>query len=300
MNLRQKRDIRRLARQIIQIIFFLWMRALYTSAFSGVRYVIEQIRAGKPIEQNAFLVMLIALCGLTILFGRFFCGYACAFGTLGDGMYALSQWVQKKLKKKLPWVSEETGRKLQKMKYIVLLVLMLIYALGFTKKFHGTSPWEVFSMLYTGKIPDLGYLAGWVIFVLILVGMCLKERFFCQYLCPMGAIFAWLPVLPFSVLDRDRSNCIASSLYERNSAVICASRSPPINNTVRSYPSRFNRITTRAKRVCRFTGSIRARLISTRVLFVCLYCLNCSLTSSETSIPASTLRPLKIIGASIP
>ena len=241
MNLRQKRDIRRLARQIIQIIFFLWMPALYTSAFSGVRYVIEQIRAGKPIEQNAFLVMLIALCGLTILFGRFFCGYACAFGTLGDGMYALSQWVQKKVKnkngrffcgyacafgtlgdgmyalsqwvqkkvkKKLPWVSEETGRKLQKMKYIVLLVLMLIYALGFTKKFHGTSPWEVFSMLYTGKIPDASYLAGWVIFVLILVGMCLKERFFCQYLCPMGAIFAWLPTLPFSVLDRDRSNCI--------------------------------------------------------------------------------------------
>lgn len=132
MNLRQKRDLRRLTRQIIQIIFFLWMPALYTSAFSGVRYVIEQIRAGKPIEQNAFLVMLIALCGFTILFGRFFCGYACAFGTLGDGMYALSQWVQK-IKKKLPWVSEEIGRKLQKMKYIVLLVLMLIYALGFTK-----------------------------------------------------------------------------------------------------------------------------------------------------------------------
>ena len=113
MNLRQKRDIRRLARQIIQIIFFLWMPALYTSAFSGVRYVIEQIRAGKPIEQNAFLVMLIALCGLTILFGRFFCGYACAFGTLGDGMYALSQWVQSvislnadlciRIYKKVPW-----------------------------------------------------------------------------------------------------------------------------------------------------------------------------------------------------
>ena len=62
MNLRQKRDLRRLTRQIIQIIFFLWMPALYTSAFSGVRYVVEQIRAGKPIEQNAFLVMLIALC----------------------------------------------------------------------------------------------------------------------------------------------------------------------------------------------------------------------------------------------
>ena len=96
----KKKDIRRLTRQIIQIVFFLWMPALYTSAFSGVRYVIEKIRAGEVIEQNAFLVMLIALCGFTILFGRFFCGYACAFGTLGDGMFALSQWVQKKLKRK--------------------------------------------------------------------------------------------------------------------------------------------------------------------------------------------------------
>lgn len=204
----QKREIRRLTRQIIQIVFFLWMPALYTSAFSGVRYVIERIRAGEPIEKNAFLVMFIALCGFTILFGRFFCGYACAFGTLGDGVFALSQWVQKKLKKKLPKIPEEIGKRLQKIKYILLIVLMLIYALGFAKKFQGTSPWEVFSMLYTGKIPDPTYLIGWILFVVILVGMCVKERFFCQYLCPMGAVFAWLPVLPFSVLDRDRSQCI--------------------------------------------------------------------------------------------
>ena len=105
----QKREIRRLTRQIIQITFFLWMPALYTSAFSGVRYVIERIREGEPIEKNAFLVMLIALCGFTILFGRFFCGYVCAFGTLGDGMFALSQWVQKKVKKKLPKIPEEIG-----------------------------------------------------------------------------------------------------------------------------------------------------------------------------------------------
>ena len=60
MNLRQKRDLRRLTRQIIQIIFFLWMPALYTSAFSGVRYVIEQIRAGKPIEHYVDLPFCLA------------------------------------------------------------------------------------------------------------------------------------------------------------------------------------------------------------------------------------------------
>lgn len=202
------RDRNRLVRQIIQIIFFLWMPALYTSAFSGIRYVIEQIRAGQPIEKNGFLTMLIVLCGFTIIFGRFFCGYICAFGTLGDGMYALSQWIQKKIKKKIPWVSTEISRKFQKTKYLLLIILIVIYGLGFTKRFQGTSPWEVFSMLYTGKIPDVTYFVGWILFVMILIGMCVKERFFCQYLCPMGAVFSWLPVLPTSVLDRNRDQCI--------------------------------------------------------------------------------------------
>lgn len=202
------RDRNRLVRQIIQIVFFLWMPALYTSAFSGIRYVIEQIRAGQPIEKNGFLTMLIVLCGFTIIFGRFFCGYICAFGTLGDGMYALSQWIQKKIKKKIPWVSTEISRKFQKTKYLLLIILIVIYGLGFTKRFQGTSPWEVFSMLYTGKIPDVTYFVGWILFVMILIGMCVKERFFCQYLCPMGAVFSWLPVLPTSVLDRDRDQCI--------------------------------------------------------------------------------------------
>ena len=208
LTAKERKKIHTWLRALIQLLYFIFIPSVYTAAFAGVKYIFTQIGAGEKVAMTSFVTVLLVICLYTMVFGRFFCGYACAFGTLGDGMYALSQWVQKKVKKKLPWVSEETGRKLQKMKYIVLLVLMLIYALGFTKKFHGTSPWEVFSMLYTGKIPDASYLAGWVIFVLILVGMCLKERFFCQYLCPMGAIFAWLPTLPFSVLDRDRSNCI--------------------------------------------------------------------------------------------
>lgn len=206
----KKRDLNRIIRQLIQIVFFLWMPALYTSAFSGVRYVLEQIRAGAPIEKNGFLVMLIALCGFTIVFGRFFCGYICAFGSLGDGMYALFQWIWKKCKKKkkLPWFSVEMGRKLQKIKYLLLLALIGIYGFGLTERFRGSSPWEVFSMLYSGKIPDVTYLVGWILFFLILTGMCLKERFFCQYLCPMGGIFSWMPVFPVSVLDRNREQCI--------------------------------------------------------------------------------------------
>lgn len=204
----KKKDKRIWLRQIIQIIFLLWLPALFTSAFSAVRYMTGQIRAGEPIEANGFMMALAALCGFTVIFGRYFCGYICAFGSLGDGVYALSQTVQKKAKKKLRWVSEKRSRQMQKLKYLLLIALLFVYGFGLTERFQGSSPWEVFSMLYTGKIPDGSYFLGWLLFVIILFGMCVKERFFCQYLCPMGAVFSWLPVLPFSVLRRDRKQCI--------------------------------------------------------------------------------------------
>ena len=45
--------------------------------------------------------------------------------------------------------------------------------------------------------------------VLILVGMCTQERFFCQFLCPMGAVFALMPILPSALFKRERSKCPA-------------------------------------------------------------------------------------------
>ena len=208
MNLRQKRDLRRLTRQIIQIIFFLWMPALYTSAFSGVRYVIEQIRAGKPIEQNAFLVMMIALCGFTILFGRFFCGFACAFGSLGDAVRALYVFICKKLKKKPITMKAAVVKKLKVVKYFVLAIIAVTCFTGVYSKAKGFSPWDVFSMLHARNFKLGGYTLGVVLLVLIVIGMCFQERFFCRVLCPMGAVFSLLPVLPIFSYSRSKAGCI--------------------------------------------------------------------------------------------
>ena len=72
----------------------------------------------------------------------------------------------------------------------------------------GQAPWDVFSMIRAGNFKLGGYIVGLLILILILVGMCLEERFFCRNLCPMGAVFSLLPVLPFFALHRDRENCI--------------------------------------------------------------------------------------------
>ena len=48
-----------------------------------------------------------------------------------------------------------------------------------------------------------------LLLLLIMIGMCTQERFFCQFLCPMGAIFAIMPIAPSALFNRDRSTCPA-------------------------------------------------------------------------------------------
>jgi ferredoxin len=45
------------------------------------------------------------------------------------------------------------------------------------------------------------------VLVLILIGMCTQERFFCQFLCPMGAVFAMMPILPSALFNRNKEKC---------------------------------------------------------------------------------------------
>ena len=149
-----------------------------------------------------------AECNLE-LFGRHFCGYACAFGSLGDALYELTAFIRAKCfgKKKKHGYPEEWVHRLQKVKYVILAFLLLSCITGFYSKLQGMSPWDVFSMLTTGRLPKSTYIVGTVLLILIMVGMCTQERFFCQFLCPMGAVFAIMPVIPGALFKRNRQNC---------------------------------------------------------------------------------------------
>ena len=48
----------------------------------------------------------------------------------------------------------------------------------------------------------------YALLTILMIGMCVQERFFCRFFCPMGAVFSLLPALPFLTLARDRENCI--------------------------------------------------------------------------------------------
>ena len=86
----------------VQVFFFLTMPGAFVAGFSGVKHLFQWIGAGELLRLDSFVLSLIGLCGFTVLFGRFFCGYVCAFGGLGDFVYWLSGLVQKKLLHRKP------------------------------------------------------------------------------------------------------------------------------------------------------------------------------------------------------
>lgn len=207
-NLKNRKKLRRYVRALIQLVFFVLMPSAFTAAFSGIKYIFTQIGAGAAIELTSFVSVLLVLILYTIVFGRFFCGFACAFGSLGDAVHALYVWVAKKLKKKPIRLSAKLNVGLQYVKYLVLLLIVALCFTGLYASIRGVSPWDVFSMIHAGNFRLSGYAVGIVLLVLILVGMCVQERFFCRYLCPMGAVFAMLPAIPLFSLYRERTNCI--------------------------------------------------------------------------------------------
>ena len=195
-------------RALIQLLYFLFIPSVYTAAFAGVKYIFTQIGAGEKIAMTSFVTVLLVICLYTMVFGRFFCGFACAFGAFGDALHALYTKACKKMKKKSVKIPEKAVGILSYMKYLVLLLIVLLCYAGVYGKAQGTSPWDVFSMIHAGNFRLEGYVIGLAILLLLMVGMCVQERFFCRFFCPMGAVFSILPVLPFSTLRRDRSECI--------------------------------------------------------------------------------------------
>lgn len=201
---------RALTRAAVQALFFVSMPGAFVAGFNGIKYIFHMMGIGSVLEINSFVMALIGLAIFTVLFGRFFCGFVCAFGSLGDLVYWLSGLFQKKIlkKRKQYFLPKKAVHILQKLKYINLAFIILMTAAGKMGLLKGTSPWDVFSRLTALKLPEQGYQIGILFLILILIGMAVQSRFFCQFLCPLGAFFAILPILPFAQLHRDPENCL--------------------------------------------------------------------------------------------
>ena len=195
-------------RAVIQLAAFLLMPGLFITVFGAIRGIFTSLIGGTFLwEEQVFNIFLLVVVSLvTFIWGRFFCGFLCSFGAMQDLLWLIGKHIPFR-----PIISQKADRIMKYLKYAVLAFIMIgVWSFGIFGD-AVWSPWTVFGAAATpwfGLPPQTIILSvGAVLLLVIMTGSLLIERFFCKYLCPLGAIFALLSGFRIFGIRRDSGTC---------------------------------------------------------------------------------------------
>ncbi|HWQ06639.1 MAG TPA: FMN-binding protein, partial [Feifaniaceae bacterium] len=192
-----------------QAAAFILFPGLFLSTFSAMKALYTALIGGTfSASQNVGeLILVISMLLITAIMGRFFCGFLCSFGSMGDLFWFLGS----KLKLPRPKLSPKADRLLKGLKYVVLGgIVLLIWTFGLTILGGTANPWTIFGMYASlSGWSDLSALisVGALLLLIIIVGSMLIERFFCRYLCPLGAVFSLVSRFRLFKIRKPAQNC---------------------------------------------------------------------------------------------
>lgn len=192
-------------RHVIQLILFLLLPGLYAMTFSELKTVYVMIIGGNFnfIQALPNLVEFVAVMLLTIVMGRWFCGWICSFGAYNDLIYFISKKVFKSKFK----VNEKVDSILKNVKYVVLIFIIIVSWTMGSNILESTSPWDAFGQITNLSTIFSSLLIGLILLGLITIGAFFVERFFCRYLCPLGAVFAIISRLGITKINKPKADC---------------------------------------------------------------------------------------------
>lgn len=196
-----------IVRAVIQIIAFVTVPALFITIFSSIGSIIMSIIGGSFVltEYLGSIILILGVFLVTIVWGRYFCGFICSFGAMQDLLNAVGKLIPFKVK-----ISEKADKYLKLLKYVVL-AFVAIGVWGFSVKGDVIwSPWTVFgiySSLSAWSSLEYFLTLGGAFLLLIIIGSLFIERFFCKYLCPLGALFALVSRTRLHPIKRRSEKC---------------------------------------------------------------------------------------------
>ncbi len=204
---------KQLFRFFIQLFFFIVFPGLFVLTYDAIKESYVMIVNGNFYFNELFprIIEALAIIPATILFGRFFCGWLCAFGSLNDFIYGISKKIFKfKFK-----VNKTADKYLKFIKYGVLLFGLVFLWNSKGNSLNSLSPWEAFGQLkeFPGMLS--AYAVSFIVLLLVMTGAVFIERFFCRYLCPLGAVFTIVSKLSFFRISKPTRGCGNCSLCSR-------------------------------------------------------------------------------------
>jgi predicted membrane-bound spermidine synthase/Na+-translocating ferredoxin:NAD+ oxidoreductase RnfG subunit len=133
-------------------------------------------------------ILVVGIPIVVIVFGNIYCGYLCPFGAVQE----LLGYIFPKQRK--PAVSRQEMRWGRFVKYLVLLVVVVVFFVSRNRTTLGTDPLISIFNFRTYASVATGEHQGTILLIaaVVLLGAVFYGRFWCRYLCPVGAFLSLL------------------------------------------------------------------------------------------------------------
>lgn len=227
-------------RKILATISFVLMTLLFLD-FSGALHAwfgwMAKLQLVPAILASSF-VILIAIVIVTLLFGRIYCSIICPLGIYQDGIAHLAE----KRKK-----NRYSFKRRKKYSYYIGLIFFLLIAFGFTGVAIFIEPYSIFGRFASNLFAPVYRLINNVLayfaerwdsyafytvdvyikslpmfiiaiayFLIITVLALVNGRWYCNNICPVGAVLGCLSKFSLFKPHFDDEKCVNCSLCEKN------------------------------------------------------------------------------------
>ena len=157
----------------------------YKAGFLSVSHITSLLKQGPEVfTSNLPTLMIVTFTVVTtLIWGRVFCSSLCPFGALQD---FIARFSPKNWRIKVPQKIHDNAL------YIKYGILAVILTLALTKP--NISVFQYFEPFGTVFFFSPSLLL-WVILLVILAGCVVVERFYCRYVCPLGAALGVMSLL---------------------------------------------------------------------------------------------------------
>jgi NAD-dependent dihydropyrimidine dehydrogenase PreA subunit len=173
--------------------------------FGGLETAYALVTSGLLLKRVAIssVVLLVAVIAVAVVFRRSFCGQICPLGFLQEMFGGLGR----KVFKQRPVMPAWLDRPARYLKYVVLVAFIGLAWTTADLAIRPYDPWVAYMHLTSAEV-FAEFSIGFAVLVAAVVGSFVYDRFFCKYLCPMGATLGLISKFSIFKVRRTTETCI--------------------------------------------------------------------------------------------